>query len=140
MEFAVPEAAYTLLNNLGPASACLERTLKRSPILIALACRTESRPQLAESFASLEQRWRDEIDATLAAEGQALAASEDEYKATVAAMQAEIQLREEMNRTLETHLQAEIQKRDRMLGDLQDKLSRTLGARLRAIVRSVAGR
>lgn len=151
MEFAVPEAAYTLLNNLGPASACLERALKRSPILIALACRTEARPELVTVFASLGQRWRDEIEATLAAEGQALASSEDEYKATVAAMQAEIQVREDMNRALETHLQGEIQKRDRIMAEeienrdrmiaaLQDRLSRTVDARLRAVIRSLVGR
>lgn len=140
MEFVVPEAAYTLLNNLGPASACLERALKRSPILIALACRTAARPQLAPVFATLEQQWRDEVEATLAAEGQALAAFEDDYKATVAAMQAEIQLREEMNRTLETHLQAEIQKRDRLLEELQDRFNRSVGARMRSLIRSVMRR
>ena len=154
MEFAVPESAYTVLNNLGPASACLERALKRSPILIALACRTAARPQLAPAFATLEQRWHAEVEATLAAEGEALAASEDEYKATVAAMQGEIQiredaiklredaikLREEMNRTLETHLQAEIQKRDRMLEELRDKFNRTVGARMRSLIRALVRR
>ena len=119
LEFSIAEPAYAVLNNLGPAAACLERALKRSPILLALACRASARPQLADAVAAIEQRWREEMDAAFAAEGRALLESETEYKATVTAMQAEVRRRDALLRETESSLQAEIQKRDQIIEELK---------------------
>ena len=119
MEFPIAESAYQMLNILGPAASSLERALKRSPILVALACRPESRAHLQASFDALERHWRDEMDSTIAAESKVLLEYEEEYKATVAAIQAEVARRDLLLEERERELQGEIGRRDVLLDQLQ---------------------
>ena len=119
MEFPVAESVYKVLNILGPAASSVERALKRSPILIALACRPEARAHLEAAFAGLERRWRDELDVTIAAESRVLIEYEKEYQATVAAIQAEVAKRDLLLEERERELQGEIGRRDILLDELQ---------------------
>ena len=119
LEFPVTESAYQVLNILGPAASSVERALKRSPILIALACRPEARAHLEAAFAGLERRWRDELDVTIAAESRVLIEYEKEYQATVAAIQAEVAKRDLLLEERERELQGEIGRRDILLDELQ---------------------
>lgn len=61
VDVMIPEPAYTLLNNVGPALSGLDRATRRSPILIGIACRTADRPVLASAFEAIQQEWRQEM-------------------------------------------------------------------------------
>ena len=61
LDLTMRETAYMLINNLGPIVSLLERGLKRSPILIAIACRSTDRECLAPVFEELQQNWRNEM-------------------------------------------------------------------------------
>ena len=142
VEFPIAEPAYQVLNILGPAVSVLERASHRSPILIALACRTAARPHLEPRFNALLERWRSQMAASIAAD---LAESETEYKDTAAVMQAEVNRRDALLQGLQktanglqgemAELQGEVNLRDQLLDDLRAKLDRTLDARLRRLVR-----
>jgi SAM-dependent methyltransferase len=89
LDFEIVDPAYTVLNNLGPAFSCLERSLKRSPILIAIACRVEDRAALEDRFATVERQRLHELRDMIGAEGRALLDHENKY-------QDEIRLRDDL--------------------------------------------
>jgi 2-polyprenyl-3-methyl-5-hydroxy-6-metoxy-1,4-benzoquinol methylase len=146
MDFAIAEPAYTVLNNLGPALSCLERTLKRSPILIALACRTADRTTLEDRFAVVERHRHQAVHETIAEEARALLVHEAEYKATMqqeidrrATMQQEIDRRDGLLEELRATMQQEIDRRDDLLEVVRARFDRTIERRvilgIRALVR-----
>lgn len=137
VEFPIAEPAHQVLNILGSAVSLLERASHRSPILIALACRSAARPHLEPRFNALREQWHGQLTASIAAD---LAESETEYKASAAVLQAEVNRRDDMLRQLEAHLQGEIQLRDRLLDDLRSRFDRTLDTRLRRLVRKLMRR
>lgn len=61
IKFDIPEVVHVLLNNIGPAFSLLERTLKRSPILLAIACRDQDKPALQKKFQTIEENRQQEI-------------------------------------------------------------------------------
>lgn len=109
LDFAIPELAHRLLNSIGPAFSSLERALKRSPILIAMACRTADRPALEGAFATVERARRDDLRRTIEGEARALLACEADARATAERLQREIDYRDDLlaaaharfNRTIE---------------------------------------
>lgn len=58
---SVPDSVAVIVNNWGPSVAALERALNRSPIMIALACRTEDQPNVEKHFAKMQQNWSGEM-------------------------------------------------------------------------------
>jgi 2-polyprenyl-3-methyl-5-hydroxy-6-metoxy-1,4-benzoquinol methylase len=154
IEFPIAEPAHQVVNILGPAVAMLERASSRSPILIAVACRSAARPQLQPRFDAVLAQWRGQLDATIAADQ---AESEVEYKDTAASLQAEVNRRDAMLAGLQqtandlqgeiglrdkllADLQGEVNLRDKLLDDLRAEFARTLDARARRLVRKVLGR
>lgn len=90
LDFAIPDVAHRLLNSSGPAFSSLERALKRSPILIAIACRTVDRPGLVGAFANLDQARRDDLRSTMEGEADSLVA----FEATALRLQREVDIRD----------------------------------------------
>ncbi len=133
VEFPIAEPAHQVLNILGPAVSLLERASHRSPILIALACRTAARPHLEPRFTALIEHWRGQMDASVAA---ALGECEAEHKDTAAVLQAEVNRRD----TLLAGLHDKLNSTDQLLNDVRARLDRTLDARLRRLARKVLGR
>jgi len=129
MDLALPEPAYTVLNNLGPAFSCLERVLKRSPMLIAIACRTADCARLAEACAVLEQNWRDEMLGLIADQARSRLEHETEFRSLIAALEREIARRDDLlaetaaqlqqQVTTGAGLQQEINRRDDLLQTTQ---------------------
>lgn len=67
IDLSLPEPLFALMNNLGPALALIERTVKRSPILLAIACRAEDEEAMKDAFARLRETWQGEIERLLEA-------------------------------------------------------------------------
>ena len=61
VELSMMEAAYQVLNNIGPALSLLERGFGRSPILITIACRASDREMLRPAFEAIQRAWREEM-------------------------------------------------------------------------------
>jgi len=138
IDLALPSAAYTVLNNLGPAFSSLERSLKRSPILIAIACRHADRALLAASIAALEQGRRQELLAGIDEGSLALATHESQFRTLLADAQNEIARRDVLLAETATEFQKEINLRDELLEAERAKLDRTIDARLRRVLRRVS--
>ncbi len=151
IDLEMPASAHTVVNNLGPVFASLERALKRSPILIAIACRTTDRARLAGAIADLEQRWRKEMRNRLDEQARTLLQHESEFRTLMATAQVEVARRDTLLAQTEAGLQQEIVRRDRLINDLDTllaaeraKFSRTLegramrgGRRLARLARSL---
>jgi SAM-dependent methyltransferase len=119
LDFTIPELAHRVLNSVGPAFSSLERALKRSPILVAMACRTVDRADLETAFAVVEDVRRAELRDTLGNEAQALLACEADAKATA------------------EKLQREISRRDELLAVARARFDRTIEGRALAVARRV---
>ena len=131
IDLALPAAAYTVLNNLGPAFSSLERSLKRSPILIAIACRPADRALLAAPIAALEERWRQEVLGRI----DELSRARQEIAAD---LQQEVNRRDELLRTTTVAMQQEIDRRDDLIAEERNRFARTIDGRLLAICRRAA--
>ena len=159
IDLAISGPAYTVLNNLGPVFARLERALKRSPILIAIACRTADRAGLAAAIADLERRWRDEMHVRRDGEARTLLAHESEFWTMSAAAQQEILRREALQQEVNhrdmlleqtqqaanllqsklAEAQRQINLRDGLLLDAQRQFDATLDERIRKRLRALRG-
>lgn len=140
MEFPIAEPAHQVLNILGPAASLLERASHRSPILIALACRSDALPQLQPRFTALRERWRGQMESSIAG---VLDDCATEFNDTAAALQAEVNRRDALLAGLQdaaNDLQAKLNSTDQLLNEVRARLDRTLDARLRRLARKVLGR
>lgn len=135
MEFPIAERAQQVLNILGPAASLLERASHRSPILIALACRSEAVAQLQPRFTALLEQWRGQMDSATAG---VLADCATEFNDTAAALQAEVNRRDDMLQVLQktaNDLQSQVVATQGEADALRARLARTLDARLRKVAR-----
>lgn len=67
IDLEIPQPFHALLNNLGPVLAVLERACKKSPILIAIACRSTDETVMKPAFEELGAAWRQKILQALSA-------------------------------------------------------------------------
>ena len=118
---------------LGPAFAAFERALKRSPILIAIACRPADLAELRTLKSSLEANWRASMDillkeverntlkhnSTLSAMLASLQHEVSRLSMAAESMQTQIDNRDALLASRTASMQYEINSRDELLHGLQ---------------------
>ena len=140
LSLSLAPAAHGLANTLGPAFAALERALKRSPILIAIACRPADAAALSGFKAALEANWRSSLDAVLDAGERAMQAHQSSLRTLLADLQGEVSRRDEMLQTLQddaNDLQHRLHATHEQLVASQRQYANTLEGRLRRLARRV---
>jgi SAM-dependent methyltransferase len=121
LDFAMPELAYRMLNSMGPAFSSLERAVKRSPILIAIACRAADRPGLEGAFAMVEQARCEDLRRAIDSETCALLTHQANEKVSAAKLQQ-----------IATILQQQVDHRDELLEAARARFNRTVEGRVLA--------
>lgn len=140
LTLSLAPAAHDLVNAMGPAFAAFERALKRSPILIAVACRPGDAAALAGFKEALEANWRASLDAMIAAGERSMQAHQSSFRTLLADLQTEVTRRDEMLQ----RLQAEANDLQQLLHETHEKevatqkrFARTIEGRLGRFVRRV---